>query len=156
MTSVKDFFIGLGVGLVLLLVVWLIYVIRLRLEKRRGEKNVENTKEMLSSRMELESSGLDALKKENEKLKKENENMRITIQTLSQKPGRKEVERLQVYQKAVDRLTINSPGFGPAWQASLKESEEEFEKTYSGISAFIKKVIPGKTDAELLDDGSKD
>lgn len=155
MESIKDFFIGLVVGLILLLIVWIIYVIRLHAQKRKGEKEVQNTKDLLSSRMEIESAGLEGLKKENEKLKKENENMRITIQTLSQKPGRKEVERLQVYQKAVDRLTINSPGFGPAWQASLKESEEEFEKTYTGISAFVKRLIPGRTDAELLSGDEK-
>ena len=90
------------------------------------------------------------LKSENEKLKKENENLRISIQTYSQKPGRKELQRLQVYQTAVDRLIINSPGFGAAWQAALKDSEIEFEKTYIGVQPFIKKLIPMKTDAAVI------
>ena len=101
--------------------------------------------------MEIESEGIEKLKKNNEELKTQNENLRISLQTMSQKPGRKEMERLQVYQKAVDRLTINSPGFGPAWQAALKESEEEFSKTYSGVLPFIRRVIPGKTNAQLMD-----
>jgi hypothetical protein len=50
----------------------------------------------------------------------------------------------------VDRLTINSPGFGAAWQAALKESEAEFEKTYVGTQSFIKRLIPAKTDANVL------
>ena len=106
---------------------------------------------MLTSRMEIESEGVEKLKRSNEELKTQNENLRISLQTMSQKPGRKEIERLQVYQKAVDRLTINSPGFGPAWQAALKESEEEFSKTYSGVLPFIRRVIPGKTNAQLMD-----
>ena len=105
---------------------------------------------MLTDRMEIESEGITRLKSENEKLKKENENLRISIQTYAQKPGRKELQRLQVYQTAVDRLIINSPGFGAAWQAALKDSEIEFEKTYIGVQPFIKKLIPMKTDAAVI------
>jgi hypothetical protein len=105
---------------------------------------------MLTDRMDLESEGLAKLKEQNEELKKQNENLRISLSTYSQKPGRKEVARLQIYQLAVDRLTINSPGFGAAWQAALKESENEFQKTYVGVQPFIKRLIPIKTDATVL------
>ncbi|NLA99101.1 MAG: hypothetical protein GX836_13070, partial [Spirochaetales bacterium] len=47
-------------------------------------------------------------------------------------------------------LTINSPGFGAAWQAALKESEDEFQKTYVGAQPFVKRVIPIKTDAVVM------
>ncbi len=60
--------------------------------------------------------------------------------------------RLQVYQQAADRLTINAPGFGAAWQAALKDSEAEFEKSFYGVQPFIKKVIPLKnSDAKMID-----
>ena len=152
MTSWRDFLIGLGSGCAVALIGWFIYIIRLHLAKKRGESELKKLKDMLTSRMEIENDGVSKLKSENEELKKYNENLRVSLQTLSQKPGRKEMERLQVYQKAVDRLTINSPGFGPAWQAALKESEEEFSKTYSGVIPFIRRVIPGKTNAQLMDD----
>ncbi len=151
MTSWKDFFIGLGSGCAVALIIWLVYVFRLHLEKKRGKAEKDKLKEMLTSRMEIESDGVNRLKTENEELRRYNENLRVSLQTMSQKPGRKEVERLQVYQKAVDRLTINSPGFGAAWQAALKESEEEFSKTYSGVIPFIRRVIPGRTNAQLMD-----
>ena len=105
---------------------------------------------MLTDRRDLESEGLSKLKEQNYELKKQNENLRISLSTYSQKPGRKEVSRLHVYQLAVDRLTINSPGFGAAWQAALKESEDEFQKTYVGVQHFIKRLIPIKTDAAVL------
>ena len=151
MTSWKDFFIGLGSGCVVALIIWLVYIVRLHLAKKKGETEAKKLKDMLTQRMEIESDGITKLKSENEELKKYNENLRVSLQTMSQKPGRKEVERLQVYQKAVDRLTINSPGFGAAWQAALKESEEEFSKTYSGVIPFIRRVIPGRTNAQLMD-----
>ncbi len=151
MTSWKDFFIGLGSGCFIALIIWLVYMLRLHLEKKRGKAEKDKLKEILTSRMEIESDGVNKLKTENEELRRYNENLRVSLQTMSQKPGRKEVERLQVYQKAVDRLTINSPGFGAAWQAALKESEEEFSKTYSGVIPFIRRVIPGRTNAQLMD-----
>lgn len=151
MTSWKDFFIGLGSGCIVALIVWFVYIMKLHLAKKKGENDVKKLKDMLTSRMEIESDGITKLKNENEELKRFNENLRVSLQTMSQKPGRKEIERLQVYQKAVDRLTINSPGFGAAWQAALKESEEEFSRTYSGVIPFIRRVIPGKTNAQLMD-----
>ena len=144
------FLIGLGSGLVLALIVFMIMEIKLRSVKSTAKADNDKLKSMLTDRMEIESDGITRLKSENEKLKKENENLIISIQTYAQKPGRKELQRLQVYQTAVDRLIINSPGFGAAWQAALKDSEIEFEKTYIGVQPFIKKLIPMKTDAAVI------
>ena len=144
------FLIGLGSGLLLALIVFMIMEIKLRSVKSTAKADNDKLKSMLTDRMEIESEGITRLKSEYEKLKKENENLRISIQTYAQKPGRKELQRLQVYQTAVDRLIINSPGFGAAWQAALKDSEIEFEKTYIGVQPFIKKLIPMKTDAAVI------
>lgn len=144
------FLIGLGSGLLFALIVFMIMEIKLRNAKSTAKAENTKLKSMLTDRMEIESEGINKLKSENETLKKENENLRISIQTYAQKPGRKELQRLQVYQTAVDRLIINSPGFGAAWQAALKESESEFEKTYIGVQPFIRKLIPMKTDATVI------
>jgi len=141
---------GLGAGLVLALIIYVVMKIKCNSIKVAGEKEAKRLKSMITDRMDLESEGLGKLKKENEELKKQNENLRITVQTYAQKPGRKELQRLTVYQTAADRLTINSPGFGAAWQAALKEGEEEFERTYIGVTPFIRKLIPIKTDATVI------
>ncbi len=146
----REYLIGFAIGLVIALVVFIYLAIKRSSDKRAHAKEVARLKNMLSDRMDIESEGLKTLKDENTELKKQNENLRITVNALNQKPGRKEINRLQVYQLAVDRLTINSPGFGPAWQAALKDSEEEFEKTLTGASAFIKRLIPVKTEAAVL------
>lgn len=150
---------GLAAGLIIALITYIVMAVKLKSAKSAAEKENARLRQMLSDRMELESEGVARLKKENEELRKNNENLRISMQTYAQKPGRKELQRLTVYQTAVDRLIINSPGFGAAWQAALKESEDEFEKTYTGVQAFIRKMIPLKTDAQLIseiDDNSKE
>ena len=141
---------GLCGGLVVAVIIFIVMSIRMRALKASCDKESARLRQMLTDRMELESEGLTKLKKENEELKKANENLRISIQTYAQKPGRKELQRLTVYQTAVDRLILNSPGFGAAWQAALKESESEFEKTYVGVQAFIRKMIPTRTDAQVI------
>ncbi len=146
----QNFLIGLGIGVVLAIVLVVVMSIKRHKELLAVSKETERLKRMLTDRMDLESEGLSKLKEQNEELKKQNENLRISLNTYSQKPGRKEVARLHVYQLAVDRLTINSPGFGAAWQAALKESENEFQRTYVGVQPFIKRLIPIKTDAAVL------
>ncbi|MFC2821780.1 MAG: hypothetical protein ACTTJW_08355 [Sphaerochaeta sp.] len=146
----KEILIGFGIGLVIAIIVYLWQHIGKNDMEKRNKAEIARLKNLLADRMDLESEGLSKLKKENEELKNANENLRITNANLSQKPGRAEVQRLHIYQQAVDRLVINSPGFGAAWQSALKESEEEFAKTYTGTQAFWKKILPGKTNAKLI------
>ncbi len=146
----KEILIGLGIGLVIALIVYIWQKISRNELEKKNKAEVAKLKGLLADRMDIESEGITKLKKEVEELKQANENLRITNANLSQKPGRAEVQRLHIYQQAVDRLVINSPGFGAAWQSALKESEDEFAKTYTGTQAFWKKVLPGKTNAKLI------
>ncbi len=125
----KYLFIGLGIGLVcaLFAVIWV--EIKKARESKESKKEIARLKAMLTDRMDLESEGLAKLKE-----------------------GLAEMPRLQVYQQAADRLTINSPGFGAAWQSALKESEAEFKKTFLGLQPFIRKIIPSKNNANLIED----
>ena len=147
----KEALIGLGIGLVIALIVYIWQKIGRADAEKKNKAEIARLKGMLADRMDIESEGLNKIKAENEELKKANENLRITNANLMQKPGRAEVNRLQIYHQAVDRLVINSPGFGAAWQSALKESEEEFAKTYTGAQAFWKKILPGKTNAKLIE-----
>ncbi len=151
LVAMEMFIYGLGIGLIVAAVVAVVSSSRVSRAKAEEKKEVEKYRKMLSDRMELEAEGLKKVKDENEELKKINENLRVSLLALRDKPGRKEMQRLQILQKAADRLTLNSPGFGPVWQAALKESEDEFQKVYSGFIPFIKRHIPGRTDAELID-----
>lgn len=154
----NDFIVGLIVGLAVAVVLAVALLSKAASAKKAAKAEVEKYKRMLQDRMELESDGLTKLKGEVEELKKQNENLRISLNTMSQKPGRKEMQRLDVYQTAAERLSINSPGFAPVWQAALKESEAEFRKTFLGLNPYLRKHISTKTsDAVLIendDEGS--
>lgn len=148
----NDFIVGLIVGLAVAVVLAVALLSKGASAKKEAKAEVEKYKRMLQDRMELESDGLTKLKGEVEELKKQNENLRISLNTMSQKPGRKEMQRLDVYQTAAERLSINSPGFAPVWQAALKESEAEFRKTFLGLTPYLRKHISTKTsDAVLID-----
>jgi ribosomal protein L29 len=140
----ENIIIGFAIGAVLMLIILIIQITKNRGRVKAHQAEITRLKAMLSDRMDLESEGLSKLKEELAEVKQQNENMRITIQSHAQKPGRKEVARLQVYQQAVDRLAVSAPGFSAAWQAALKESEGEYDQTLIGLKPFIKKVIPLK------------
>ncbi len=145
------FIYGLGTGLIIAALVAFFLSMKIGRINEEKKKEVQKYKDMLSDRMELEAEGLKKVREENDELRKANENLRVSLLALRDKPGRKEMQRLQILQKAADRLTLNSPGFGPVWQAALKESEDEFQKVYSGFIPFIKRHIPRPTDAEVVD-----
>jgi len=148
----QDILIGVAIGFTPMLVLLIIQLTKSSQKQKEHALQVSKLKAMLTDRMDLESDGISKLKEDINELKTQNENLRISLRTYSQKPGRKEMARLQVYQQAADRLTINAPGFGAAWQAALKDSEAEFEKSFYGVQPFIKKVIPLKnSDAKMID-----
>ncbi len=147
----ENILIGVAIGVTPMIIILIIQLVKYKQREKLHIQEIQKLKGMVTDRMDLESDGLSKLKGQVEELKTQNENLRISLRTYSQKPGRREVSRLQVYQQAADRLTINSPGFGAAWQAALKESEDEFEKTFYGVQPFIKKVIPLKSsDAKVV------
>lgn len=153
----ENIIIGVAIGFIPMLVVLIVQYSKHATKAKEHKQEIARLRSMLTDRMDLESDGLSKLKGENADLKAQNENLRISLRTYAQKPGRKEVSRLHVYQQAADRLTINSPGFGAAWQAALKESEDEFEKTFYGIQPFIRRVIPLKSsDANVVGRLEKD
>ncbi|MEA5032576.1 MAG: hypothetical protein VB025_10565 [Sphaerochaeta sp.] len=153
----ENIIIGVAIGFIPMLVVLIIQYSKHATKAKEHKQEIARLRSMLTDRMDLESDGLSKLKGEIADLKAQNENLRISLRTYAQKPGRKEVSRLHVYQQAADRLTINSPGFGAAWQAALKESEDEFEKTFYGIQPFIRRVIPLKSsDANVVGRLEKD
>nr|WKN37513.1 hypothetical protein K4G66_02165 [Tunicatimonas sp. TK19036] len=154
---IQPFLIGLGVGLILLLVVY----VSERGKRGSLKKEINSLKNHLHNKMEIEAEATENRRLEIERLKKENENLRITNQTLAQKPGRREVMNLHVYQKAIAIMTESAQGFAPMWQRALREAEAEIEKSDEGSSSFIRKIIPTQifgsstSDRKKLDSGDE-
>jgi len=139
------FGVGLGVGLILAAIVGL-NGLRLRW-KLRGE--IEDLKKNLYVNMSVQAEGTEGLKKELEDLKQANEKLRVTVATLSNKPGRAELQTLYTWERAIELLTLRSPTFASAWQLTVDEAKAEIAETRSGVKALMRKVffLSGKEEA---------
>jgi len=113
---------------------------------------IKRLKSHLHTKMDIDSEASEKMKTAVDELKKQNENLRISVQNLLTKPGRRELRQLQVYQRALDLLSEKTPGFSPAWQSAVRQAESEIEKTDSGLLPFIKKVIPTSGAIESSDE----
>ncbi|MCK9224658.1 MAG: hypothetical protein M0R46_06175 [Candidatus Muirbacterium halophilum] len=120
-----------------------------RIEKFKLSREMKKLKEHLGNQLEITAEGTKVWKDTIEKLKKENENLRVSIQSYQQKPERKEIRTLYLYDKAISILIEKAPGFGPMWVKALKEAEEEMAKTESGIIAFTKNLLGLKSSQKL-------
>lgn len=124
------------------LLTFLIMGIRILFIKSKNKKLIKKLKTSLSSRIELEAVSLGNMKKEIESLKTENSNLKTSLQNLSVKVGRREKLQLQIYQTAIEKMSVRAPGFAPAWHVVLKECEDEMGKSLEGTIPFVKRIIP--------------
>ena len=112
---------------------------------RKHKKELTEYKEHLDRQMQITNVGNSNLVKELEQAKKENENLRISVQTLNQKPGRAELRLLNIYDAALRKMMSQAPGFSTAWENSLQEAEREYEANETGLKSIVSKVFGSST-----------
>ncbi|MEO0947517.1 MAG: hypothetical protein AAFY11_05125 [Cyanobacteria bacterium J06641_5] len=133
----SHFGIGLGIGMLITLLTWVNGMMtRFNLKRQTG-----TLKESLHTQMQINARGNSELASELEKLKKENENLRISIATLSAKPGRAELKKLHVWDTAIGLMNSKWPAFGPAWAEAIAESNQELEEVDTGVRALVKRAF---------------
>jgi uncharacterized membrane protein YciS (DUF1049 family) len=135
---------GLALGLVLCIIIY----IRGFLRRVELSKEVDRLRAHLHTKLEIDSAENERRKAELERLKQERDNLRITVQSLNQKPGRKEIRQYFIYQTALDIMFEKAPGFAPAWQITLKEAESLFEKSERGVVPLLKRLKPTTPDKQ--------
>jgi cell division septum initiation protein DivIVA len=133
---------------------YFISYIKSRFEIRGYKKELKEFQDHLNRQMKITGQGNKNLEDELAKLKKENENLRISVQTLGQKPGRAEVRLLNIYDGALRKMMLKAPGFSSAWEVALQESEREYEENEKGLKSIIKKVF-GPSLAQHSESASK-
>lgn len=106
------------------------------------KREIKMLKNHLHQKLDIDSEANEMKRNQIEMLKKQNENLRITVETLSQKAGRREVINYHIYQKAIDLVLETAPGFSPIWQKALKDATKEIEEFETGKISFIKKLLP--------------
>lgn len=112
---------------------------------RKHKKELADYKNHLERQMKITDAGNNKLVQELEQMKKENENLRISVQTLNQKPGRAELRLLNIYDAALRKMMSQAPGFSTAWENSLQEAEREYEANESGLKSIVSKVFGSGT-----------
>ncbi len=135
----KPFFLGLYLGIIGCIVLF----VRMQMRIHELKKELKKLKEHLHTKLEIDAEATEDRKSKFNKLKEENENLRVSLQTVNNKPGRKEVRQFHIYQKALDIMFEKAPGFAPAWQNALKEGELEMKNIDKGIFPFIKRLSGG-------------
>ncbi len=135
---------GLAIGIVFCGIIY----VRGFLRRRELAKEVSRLRSHLHTKLEIDSTENERRKQELEILKQERDNLRITVQSLNQKPGRKEIRQYYVYQTALDMMFEKAPGFAPAWQITLKEAENRFEKSERGVVPLLKRLMPTNPDKQ--------
>jgi type II secretory pathway pseudopilin PulG len=158
------FVIGLCIGLIIALYVWLRAIGKAR-EARRATNaqanelraQIETLKSHLHTQMEITAKGNESLKDELIALQQTNQNLSQTIGALKQKPGRVEIRTLHLYEKAIRLMNARAPGFSSAWESAINEAEAEIKQEESGIIGWIRKPFmfrkTGST--ELLGDAEQ-
>jgi len=156
--------IGLCIGLIVAMVIWLRGLGRLRVERSAAaaradhlHDQIETLKAHLHTQMEITAKGNESLKEQMVALQQTNQNLSQTIGALKQKPGRVEIRTLHLYEKAIRVMNARAPGFSSAWESAVNEAEAEIKKEESGIIGWIRKPFmfrkTGST--ELLGDGGE-
>lgn len=135
---------GLAIGFIVCVIVYL----RGLLRRRELAKEVDRLRAHLHTKLEIDSAENERRKNELARLKQERDNLRITVQSLNQKPGRKEIRQYYIYQTAIDIMFEKAPGFAPAWQVTLKEAESLFERSESGVVPLLKRLMPTSADKQ--------
>ncbi len=128
---------GLGVGLLLAVLIWISGMI----QRRRIKQEMRTIKEQLQLKMELDAEATADRKKQNERLRERVSNLQTSIQSLRDKPGRRELELLHIYDRALQKMFQTAPGFAAAWQTNLETAESEFVSYRKGVIPFIRRVI---------------
>ncbi|MGM0608075.1 MAG: hypothetical protein ACQESP_06630 [Candidatus Muiribacteriota bacterium] len=118
-------------------IAWLFFLF----DKMKLSRELKKMRGSLADQMEITAEGNKSLKERLNKLNEENQNLRVSIQSWQQKPDRKELRMLYVYDKAAAKLIEEAPGFGPLWLKAVKEAEQEISKSEKGLFAFTKNLL---------------
>ncbi len=142
--SFSSLLIGLGIGVLLCIVIWIQGRIRMNMKIKTYVEENAQLKSHLNTQMNISAKGNQAVQNDLNAQRKTIDNLKSTISSLKEKPGRDKLHVLYVYDKAIHIMFEKHPGFATMWASVLKEAETEIEKAETGILPLIKKVFkPG-------------
>jgi hypothetical protein len=132
-------FLGYGVLIGLAVAVWVGFSGWRR--RRDIEAELRRLRDHLHDQMEITHEGSRQQKLMLEQLRAENENLRVTVKAWQQKPDRRELRMLQVYDHAVHQLLSSAPGFSVHWENALREADQHVAQIDTGLIAFARRLV---------------
>jgi predicted nucleic acid-binding Zn-ribbon protein len=129
---------------------------QLQKEIRKLEQEIKDLQGHLNTQLKINAHGNSSLQTELEELKRHNENLRMSLATLQNKPGRAEMRHLQVMEGAVRSMREQAPGFAAAWERAMRDSEAEANAADSGLKRLVRRVMPGSGTGIPIISDSKD
>ncbi len=149
---------GLGLGLLVAGFLWKMGLDArsgLKRENKRLASELTELQKHLNTHLKISASGNDQLQKDLATLKEQNENLRVSVATLQQKPGRAEMRHLHIIEGAVRRMREQAPGFAATWEQAVRLSTADEEAAESGLTKLIRKVLPGSDTVSARSDESR-
>lgn len=116
--------------------------------KRLEQENQDLTKH-LNTELKIKANASVRLDEEMKALREQNEILRGNLALAQQSISGAEKRQLQLMQVAVSRLNQTAPGFSPAWEKALAESEQELQQGETGLKKWVRMVLPNKSAANL-------
>jgi len=108
---------------------------------KKLNKEILDNETYLNRHLKINAEGNKKLEEELIQIRSENENLRISVQTLGQKPGNAEIRLLNIYDVSIRKVSAQVPGFSSVWEKSLQETEIEFSAADKGFKLILNKVF---------------
>ena len=142
--------IGVLSGLALGLIITLVILIKTRIFKNELEQEIRDTRyeyrrleDQLNTQMRVSSRKQDELTAEIEQYRATVQANEEKLKTANQKPGRRELRKLELYQRAEQIMAEQSPGSTLAWENAMKSAEAELKEAEKGFKPMMRKVFGG-------------
>lgn len=114
----------------------------LKTELNRVKQENSELQGHLNTQLKINAKGNELLQNQLDELREQNETLRVNLSTVQQKPGKAEIRRLEVTEAAISVMREQAPGFAPAWEKALRESEDDYVAAEGGLKKLMRKVVP--------------
>lgn len=149
---------GLGIGLALAFFTWKSAIaakMNLKKENKRLRTEMRELETHLNTQLKINASGNSTIQEKVDKLQEQNETLRVNLAALQNKPGRNELRSLHTMETAIRLMREQAPGFASAWEAALRQAENEYDEASGGFRKLVRKVVSLPSPSEASDADSK-
>lgn len=114
----------------------------LKRDIKRIEEESRDLQQHLNTQLKVNAEGNESLQRQLSEIRQQNETLRVNLSALQHKPGRAELRQLSIIENAIALMREQAPGFAQAWEKALRQAEQDYESSESGLKKLVRKVLP--------------